>query len=154
MAFQDELLQTDALASFLCRAKKATYAGHGDEAEPSRPCSHDLQYAEGEYSYIDTYLGGENFSGEEAVWRQGVPVWSMNYCGRVLCEGFSGDFLKAALILVSEDAPFRGPMIYRDEDFSYHCVVNGDIHWFQGYEEIFLREHKVYECYFHGGDVR
>jgi transcriptional regulator with XRE-family HTH domain len=143
-----------ALEGFLCRAKKATYAGRGAEAAPSRPVSHDLHYAEGEYAYIDTYLGGEKFAGEEAVWRLGAPIWSMNYCGRILCEGFSSDFLKAALSRVSGDCPFRGPAIYRDEDYSYHCAVNGDIRWFQGFEEIFLRDQRVYECRFHGGEIK
>ena len=32
--------------SFLIRAKRNCYAGHGAEVEPSRPKSHDLKYAE------------------------------------------------------------------------------------------------------------
>ena len=30
--------------------------------------SSDFCYAENEYKYYDTYLGGEKFTGEEAVW--------------------------------------------------------------------------------------
>lgn len=26
--------------------------------------------------------------------------------------------------------------------------------WFQGYEEIFYIDEKLYECYFHGGTIR
>ena len=52
---------------FLCRAKKSTYAGKGGEIISSRPNSHDLQYVENNLKYIDTYLGGEKFAGEEAV---------------------------------------------------------------------------------------
>ena len=69
---------------FLIRAKKATYAGKGPEVKSSRPNSHDLEYTEGKLKYIDTYLGGLNFVGEEGVWEQGVPIWAMNYSGRVL----------------------------------------------------------------------
>ena len=47
--------------------------------------------------YHDTYVGGEEFAGEEAVWRNEVTVWAMNYIGRVLDDRFSGDFLKEAL---------------------------------------------------------
>lgn len=84
--------------AFLVRAKRATYAGKGPERAASRPQSHDLYYAEGAYAYLDTYLGGERFSGEEAVWKDGTPVWAMNYSGRVTGAGFSGDFLKEALL--------------------------------------------------------
>jgi transcriptional regulator with XRE-family HTH domain len=63
-----EKADEDALIGFLLRAKKATYAGHGAEAEsPCRPLSHHLIYAEGDFLYFDTYLGGERFAGEEAV---------------------------------------------------------------------------------------
>ena len=144
----------EELTAFLCRAKKNTYAGHGAESTPSRPNSHDLIYKEGDFTYIDTYLGGKCFSGEEAVWKGTVPEYAMNYCGRVLDTDFSGDFLKEALLLVREDIPYRGPNVYYAGDYSYHCMVNGDMNWFQGYEEIFCRGRKVYECYFHGGVVK
>lgn len=78
--------------AFLRRAKQATYAGKGPESEASRPQSHDLRYEEAERIYIDTYLGGECFAGEEAIWENGQPIWAMNYCGRVLGNGFSGAF--------------------------------------------------------------
>ena len=141
------------LVDFLCKAKRSTYAAHGAEVVSSRPNSHDLQYREGDYLYIDTYLGGERFIGEEAIWEGDQPVWSMNYSGRVLGEGFSGDFLKEALYQVPAEYPFRGPMIYRNGDYTYHCVVSGDTEWFHGYEEIFLLDKKVMETYFHGGIV-
>ena len=142
------------LAAFLIRAKQKTYAGHGCETEPSRPASHDLHYSESDYLYIDTYLGGERFSGEEAVWKSGVPVYAMNYSGRVTGEGFSGDFLKAALRKAPQEKPFRGPAAYSEGDYSYSCRVEGDMRWFQGYEEICCLNSKVYDCYFHGGIVR
>lgn len=139
---------------FLCKAKKATYAGSGNETKSSRPNSHDLEYTEGDLKYIDTYLGGEKFSGEEAVWKSDVPIWSMNYVGRILGEGFSGGFLKEALSLVSKEKPYRGPIMYENGQYKYHCIINGDFKWFQGYEEIYFENTKVYECFFHGGEIK
>ncbi len=139
---------------FLLRAKRLTYAGKSYQTTSSRLASHDYEYAEGELRYHDTYLGGERFAGEEAVWHKELPIYSMNYVGRVLHESFSGDFLKEALLLVPEEFPYRGPLCFQNGDFSYHCHVSGDFHWFQGYEEIFCRGNKVYECYFHGGDIK
>lgn len=142
-----------ALIPFLLRAKCATYAGHGAEAEPSRTASHDLKYQEGGLAYYDTYLGGEKFAGEEAVWVEGEPVWAMNYAGRVLQEGFSGDFLKEALAAAPEDMPYRGPRLFQRGEMSYHCAFDGDFGWFQGAEEIFSEGRRVFECRFHGGFI-
>ena len=142
------------IISFLLRAKQNTYAAHGAEVPASRPNSHDLMYTEGDLQYIDTCVGGMQFAGEEAVWENGVPVWSMNYCGRVTGEGFSGDFLKRALLLVPEDAPFRGPDFYAEETMAYTCRVEGDVDWYQGNEEIRMADQQIYECVYHGGRIR
>ena len=93
------------IVDFLIRAKRATYAGKGAETASSRIKSHDLVYRENDLMYYDTYLGGEKFAGEEALWIADVPYWSMNYVGRVTGSPFSGDFLKEALLHVPEDAP-------------------------------------------------
>ena len=139
---------------FLIRAKRATYAGKGAETAPSRVKSHDLAYREGEYLYYDTYLGGERFAGEEALWISGVPYWSMNYAGRVTGENFSGDFLKEALLRVPEEEPYRGPREYTGGEYAYHCETEGSFEWFQGKETIDHRGKQIYECYFHGGLIR
>lgn len=139
---------------FRTEAARNTYAGFGTESDPSRPHSHDYRYERGDYAYIDTYLGGERFSGEEAVWKKGEPVWAMNYTGRVLDERFSGDFLKEALRMCSPDAPYRGPKFYQAGDYVYQSKTAGTMDWFQGYEEIDYRNEKVYECYYHGGSIK
>lgn len=152
------------MIAFLLRAKRSTYAGKGTETDPSRPNSHDYRYEEGEYLYIDTYLGGGKFTGEEAVWYRGEPIWSMNYSGRVLEEDslggdllgnkFSGDFLKEAMREVPRETPYRGPALYQKGDYTYHCKVAGSFEWYQGEEEIFWKNQKIYECVFHGGMVK
>lgn len=143
----------DRLIDFILRAKKSTYAAKSAEIDPSRPNSHDLGYQYEPLLYIDSYLGGERFSGEEAVWNDNTPVWAMNYSGRVLDSRFSGDFLKRALLLVPAEAPYRGPDFYQEGDLAYACYVFGTPDWFQGHEEILFCETRVYECFFHGGSV-
>ena len=139
---------------FLICAKKATYAGKGAESAPSRPCSHDLEYSQGDMTYIDTYLGGERFAGEEALWKNGKPFWSMNYIGRVTGDGFSGDFLKEALLRIPTEMPYRGPSEYSEGEYTYKCEVTGDHDWFHGREIICRNGIQIYECIFHGGAVR
>lgn len=78
----------------------------------------------------------------------------MNYTGRVIGDNFHSDFLKEALLHVSEDMPYRGPAIYTKGDYHYHCKIEGEFIWYQGYEEIFYVDEKIYECYFHGGVIR
>lgn len=144
----------EKIINFLIKAKKATYAGKGPEIPSSRPQSHDLEYIEDDLRYLDTYLGGEKFAGEEALWQNNLPIWAMNYCGRVIAPGFNGDFLKEALFNVTPDLPYRGPSVYRRGDFTYKCDVNGDFQWFSGSEQIYLNGVKVYECLFHGGIIK
>ncbi|MBP3656474.1 MAG: helix-turn-helix domain-containing protein [Clostridia bacterium] len=149
---QDEDLE--ALIAFRLEAGANTYAAQLNEAEPSRPASHDYRYARGPYLYIDTYVGGERFAGEEAIWRDGRAVYAMNYAGRVLGGPFSGHFLKEALRHADRSMPYRGPEIYRDGEYLYRAKASGSFEWFQGYEEILWREERVYECFFHGGLLR
>ena len=139
------------IVDFLIRAKRATYAGKGAETAPSRTGSHDLAYREGDLMYYDTYLGGEKCAGEEAVWVADIPVWSMNYIGRVTGSPFSGDFLKEALLHVPWDNPYRGPEQYESGGYVYLCSVDGGFDWFQGKETITFQDERIYECFFHGG---
>jgi hypothetical protein len=146
----------DDFIPFLLRAKRATYAaGKGDSAS-SRPASHDLPYREGEYFYLDTYLGGMQFIGEEAVWWGGKPLWGMNYYGwmtvEVIPEGFS-HFLKESLLRGSAQAPFRGPEFYSTGEFIYQCKWKGKLERFNGCEHILVEEDTIYELDFNGGVI-
>ena len=142
------------IAEFLCRAKRETYAsGNAKECIPCRPNSHDLKYCEGNLIYIDTYLGGEKFVGEEAIWNDNITLWSMNYAGRIVEEGFEGWFLKEALRIVNEEYPYRGPLSYENGEFKYECSFAGNFEWFDGEEVIYKNDVKIYECKFHGGVI-
>jgi len=147
---------TEGVISFLCRAKKNTYAANGnsEDVESSRQCSRDLFYGDGKYEYLDSYFGGERFIGEEVLYVNKAPFWAMNYSGRVLDRNFSGDFLKECLTAVKSDKPYRGPEILQNGNFTYHCNVKGEFDWFQGEEQIFFQNMKVYECLFHGGIIK
>lgn len=142
------------IIDFLCTAKKSTYAGKGTETDSSRLSSHDLKYECGNLKYLDSYFGGKQFAGEEVLWFSNVPIWSMNYMGRVLKDSFSGDFLKECLLSISNNYPYRGPELNIIGDYTYHCKVEGFFDWFSGEEEIFYKKEKVYKCIFHGGNIK
>ena len=144
----------DTQLAFLLRAKRSTYAANGVQTAPSRPNSHDYSFSENDLLYIDTYLGGVRFSGEEALWENNVPKWAMNYSGRVLADSFDGNFLKLALMSGTKNSPYRGPEYFSQENFEYRCEVSGKLDWFQGYETILCDGELIYECFFHGGAVQ
>ena len=90
-----------ALHDFIVRAKSASYVGDGKPVAPCRTASHDLAYQEGAFAYLDSYFGGWDFIGEEVVYFDNLPVWAMNYYGRVLhpdriTAAQAGQVIKAA----------------------------------------------------------
>ena len=150
----DEATPCNELIRFRLEANINTYAAMINEVDSTRLDSHDFQYTSGDYTYHDTYVGGEQFAGQEAIWKKGNAVYAMNYIGRVLDEKFSGNFLKEALRAADETMPYRGPEYYSSGEYVYKCNVVGDFSWFQGYEEIYYLNEIIYECYFHGGLTR
>ena len=139
------------LIAFRLEANRNTYAAFINEAASTRLDSHDYTYSSGDYTYYDTYVGGEQFAGQEVIWYHGKARYAMNYLGRVLGQQFSGNFLKEALRQADTAMPYRGPKFYQSGQYLYRCSVVGDFTWFQGFEEIYCGEKKQYECYFHGG---
>lgn len=151
-AAQPRAPQEDFLP-FLLEAKRATYAGHGQPTASCRAASQDYRYQQGPFCYHDSYFGGPHFAGQEILYRDSMPIWSMTYAGRVLTEPFSGDFLKEALRHGTPAMPWRGPTLYRQGEWTYHCAVQGDMPWFIGEEKIYFRDVLVYEGRFHGGNI-
>lgn len=139
------------LLEFIVEAKRNTYADKNNQVESSRIGSIDFEYTKEKYKYRDSYVGSKFFSGQEIVWIEDVPIWSMNYVGKVTGEPFSGDFLKEALKNNSIDMPYRGPKLYEQGDYTYLCNVEGDPDWFEGRELIFYKNKQIYELKFNGG---
>ncbi len=77
----------DNLKEFLIEAKKQTYANaSAEKISSSRLNSKDYEYKKGNMIYHDTYFGGTNFIGEEAVYIDNKIYWAMNYYGITLDE--------------------------------------------------------------------
>ena len=109
----DKMSDINRLIEFRLEANINTYAACMNETDSTRLNSHDFTYSNGSYTYHDTYVGGEQFAGEEAIWYEGKSQYAMNYIGRVLSQNFSGDFLKEALRKADKKMPFRGPEYYK-----------------------------------------
>ena len=148
-----------SLIEFILEAKKAAYAKENpDSLEILDNGSRELTFEEGDFVYKDRYYGFNPFSGEETVWQADVPVWSMNYYGKIISSSVLPKnvypFLRKAMSEVDEESLFRGPFSFIEGDFKYENKFNGDIDFFTGEESIFFKGEKVYLLVYHGGRVK
>lgn len=144
------------LAIFLVEAKKNTYAAHKGKVGSSRKGSKDLAYRRGGYDYLDSYFGERDFSGQEIVYLDEKPVWSMNYYGKMLNEDVPEGFneaLREALLRIEKVEPYRGCRNYRRRELAYSCTPVGAISYFHGHETIDYKGQEIYRIYFHGGQI-
>jgi hypothetical protein len=149
----------DALTQFIVRAKAATYVGDGEQVAPCRPGSHDLRFADGEWAYHDSYFGGTDFIGEEAVYFADQPVWAMNYYGRILRDDLltaaqAGQMIKASLSRMYREGRFLGGFEYAENDLTYIDTSEGNVDSFHGREVILRGQELAYELLYHGGLIR
>ena len=150
--------QTELFA-FILSAKKASYMGNGRNLLPYRLGFHDLQYFEADWSYHDSYLGENDFIGEEAVYFRGQVVWAMNYFGRILrperiTSAEAGWIIKVSLTKMYAESRFLGGFEHTEGDLTYVDTSDGDPAYFTGRELIMRSGEKVYELVYHGGLVK
>lgn len=144
------------LMQFLVAAKKATYAGSGDDFSlPSPfPESKLLAFSSGNYSYRDIYIGMTSFSGQEVVSFCQKPVWAMSYSGECIAQDDIATiyaFLRKALLQIPLPAPFRGPEKFHDSGLYYLNCHEGDMKFFSGTESITKDGFLMYRLNYSGG---
>ena len=149
----------DQLTSFIVRAKAASYVGGGTHTQSCRLGSHDLQYRDGNYAYLDSYFGGADFIGEEVVYFTSQPVWAMNYYGRILQPSLitaaeAGQIIQMSLSRMYQQGRFLGGFEYAVGNSIYVDTSAGDATTFTGNEWIMRDSLKVYELIYHGGLIR
>ncbi len=152
-------MNPEQLHAFIVRAKAATYVGSGAHSASSRPGSHDLHYSEGDWLYIDSYFGGTDFIGEEAVFLAGKPVWAMNYYGYILrpeliTAAEAGMMIKASLSRMYSEDRFLGGFQHSQNNLTYTDTSQGDFSHFHGREWIERDGVMAYELLYHGGLVK
>ncbi|MFO1264759.1 MAG: DUF5680 domain-containing protein [Rhodoferax sp.] len=144
---------------FLVAAKQATYAGQSDTATlaPLLPGSKQLEFAQGRFLYRDVYVGMVRFVGQEIVYCDGEPVWSMSYAGGLLPQASPAAapgvyaFLRRALRALPPKFPIRGPALLEAEGLCYACQHTGTMDAFQGDETVSEAGAPVYALHFAGG---
>ena len=147
------------LTAFIVRAKGHTYVGGGEHTASSRSGSHDLRFTEGDWSYHDSYFGGSDFIGEEVVYFDDQPVWSMNYYGRILQPDLlsaarAGQMIKASLSRLYKEGRFLGGFKYAEDNLIYEDASEGTTICFRGRESINSGRDTAYELLYHGGLIK
>jgi hypothetical protein len=150
------VLLAENFIEVLIAAKRATYAADdGGKTAAVLPGSKQLEYRQGRYLYRDVYFGGEAFAGQEVVYFEKRPYWSMVYTGSMLAPvsdmGAFSSVLKAALTRVKPDRPYRGPEEFRLAEWWYRDRSTGSPARFDGEEEIWQGSVCVYRLKYAGG---
>lgn len=150
------------LQTFLAKTLATTYAaGKGKLDSPQRPGFEEYGFTEGEWEYRDSYAGGAISWGQENVFHQGKPVWSLVYGGGIV-ESKRADAalqkqafacMKQALLQSRTGLSFlpRGPECMRWENCVYVCKWEGDVTLFRGREEVFVDDELIHFYDFAGG---
>ena len=152
-------LSLEELNVFIVKAKANSYIGRAEKSLPSRLGSHDIQFREADYQYLDSYFGGTDFLGQEVVYLKNEPIWAMNYYGKIL-EPASYDGEKAGNAIIEslsklyKKGQFLGEFSNETLWGKYTDTNKGDVSSFTGYEWIDFGGKKVYELYYHGGLIK
>ena len=149
----------DQLNAFIVRAKATAYVGRGPKSLSYRPGSHDLQFHDGDFSYLDSYFGGTDFIGQEVVYFRGRPVWAMNYYGRILEPSLitgaeTGQIIQASLAEMYQQGRFLGGFEHATDNGTYFDTNLGDVASFTGREWITRDALTVYDLVYHGGLIK
>jgi hypothetical protein len=147
------------LTGIIVRAKAASYVGGAQKAPSSRPGSHDISWAEGDWRYLDSYFGGTDFLGQEVLWFRHEPVWAMNYYGYIIDPTAidatrAGATIRAALSALYTEGRFLGEFEWQGPHGLYRDSNVGGVMQFRGREDILVANKTVYALDYFGGMIK
>ncbi|MFA5131872.1 MAG: DUF5680 domain-containing protein [Candidatus Paceibacterota bacterium] len=145
------------LKDFIFEASRATYAsGDNSIKHKEEDGSTTISYSSGEYRMHDNYFGGEPYGGREVIFLNNKAIWMMVYYGLVHKGVVNSEvytFLMDSLSHNTKDIPYRGPEIYKKENWTYENKLKGEVDNFSGTEKIYKDDICVYEASYTGGNV-
>ena len=147
----------EKLLQFIAYAKKKGYADLNSVWEKTVDGGETCTIKQGDFTYMDTYFGGEVDAGQERVLDNGKVVWVMAYRGGSLNPGLSDEafsFLKKCIANIPSEFPARGPRKFAEGDWEYENIWKGDIEGFTGEENIYHKGRKVCFRNYLGGLIK
>lgn len=151
--FQEKgIINKERLLEFIIEARRNTFAANATAADnPRLQGSIQLEFQKGDYFYRDIYFNGiKNFSGQEIVYENSLPIFSLNYFGNQL-KKTEEDFLKEALFRLAEKARFGGSCEYEKREYKYEDKGEGVLESFSGREQVFINGKSVFKLSYQGG---
>lgn len=155
---KDKAMKKEELISFLLEANKAGYADADANVIDQLDGAHEIVIKKDGWLFIDYWFGGDPFSGQESITKDGKAIWAMQYRGHV-GEGFedrAGEvfgFLKQALGRCTPEEPLRGPIKYEYGEWRYENAWSHDLSEFEGLEKIYYQGTLAHVCKYMGGVV-
>ena len=151
------IIDKELLQKFLIDSNKAGYAGGEERKWIKEPDgSTTISHQQGEWRSHDNFFGGEPYGGRVVVFYREKPVWMMVYYGWVDAGVETNPIyaiLRAALMQMPEEYPFRGPREYQEGEYRYTNSWEGDVGRFSGEEKIMQGEKLIYKANYLGGLV-
>ncbi len=146
------------LKNFIVKAKSKTYVAGSAPNAAYRPAAHDIEFKEGDFAYLDSYYGGQDFIGEEVVFYKGEAIWAMNYYGYILnpdliTPAHAGHMIQVSLTRMYQEGRFLDGTRHTEGKYTYIDTSSGDVMRFKGEEWIERNATRVYELHYHGGRV-
>lgn len=143
------------LKKFIAEARRNTFAGDGVSVDnPRLKGSEELEFRKAEWHYQDIYFTGKNnFIGQEVVYYNARPVWAMMYFGNSMPKPET-EFLKRALLDLSEKCRFGEKCELKKKDFHYEDNGEGTIERFKGLEKMSVHQKDIYKLNYQGGIIK
>jgi hypothetical protein len=145
-----------SVLQFLIKSRQSTYAS-GMKAEIING-GKTYVIKSGNLEYRDTYFDQHLiFQGQEVLFEDGQPVWSMSYRGAAV-EGVDAGAVFAVLQKFikeySDKVRFGNNFQKDDGEFKYICTATGEIGEFNGREEIYQNGKLVHWMNYFGGSIK
>ncbi len=145
--------KNEDLKKTIIDGRKHGFAGSGAPVDnPRLRGSTEYEYQKGDWAYQDIYFSGkDNFIGQEVVYYNLKPIWSMVYMGDNIFDEEETDFLKYALMYLSEKVRFGGQGEVNRKGLAYKDSGEGSFEKFFGQEVVTKRNGKICKINYRGG---
>jgi len=141
---------------FLCKSRTQTYAS-GKEAENISGFK-VYNIKNGNLEYRDAYTDQHYyFQGQETMFQDGKPIWSMSYRGAAEEGADTGKvfgFLQKILKEHSDVVRLPDNKEFTDGDWRYQDNCDGKVEEFNGLEEIYQNGKLVHWMKYFGGEIK